>query len=177
MVAPLQTGIHELGGAEGQGDVERPPDFEARERLGCDADDRERTVEDGECASDDGLASAELRLPERMADHCGAGAAATAVVTRVEEPSPFRCNAEHREEVPAHPEAACLPCVEAPTDEQPGIRPGEDSGEGSLVGANQFPQRVGGLRVDAVVVPKGLRAIGAHFGELMGTGNRKGSEP
>ena len=43
--------------------------------------------------------------------------------------------------------------------------------------ANLLPQRIGGLRVDAVVAAERLRTVRPHFGELVRIGDRKASQP
>jgi hypothetical protein len=42
---------------------------------------------------------------------------------------------------------------------------------------DQLPERIRGPRVDAFVAAEGLRAVGPHFGELLGTGDRQGPQP
>ncbi len=123
------------------------------------------------------LATAQVRLPERVTDHRRSGAASGMIVTAIEQPSTFWCDAEHGEEVTTHPEAARRSCLDAAACEELGIPPGKHAGKGALVSANQFPQRVGGFRVDAFVASERLRTISSHFGQLLRIGDDEGAEP
>ena len=98
--------VQEGGGADGQRDIEGLPDFQTGERRRRHTDDGERLIQKRERASYGGLATAQVRLPERMTDHRRSGAASSAIVIRPEQPSTFGRDAEHRKEVAAHPEPA-----------------------------------------------------------------------
>src|SRR6185369_15489530 len=67
-------------GTDGQGDVEAFADLEAEKSLGRDAEHNHRTAHHRERPADDGVVAPEATLPEGVAEHGPAGAAAAVVV-------------------------------------------------------------------------------------------------
>ena len=59
-----------------------------------------------------------MRLPERVTHDRRSGAASAAIVVGREQPAPLGRDAEHAEEVSAHPESARLPGLVAAADEE-----------------------------------------------------------
>ena len=115
--------------------------------------------------------------PERVAHHRRLASASAAVVVWSEQPPAFRRDAEHLEETAAHPEPPCLAGVDALPDGELGVSPREHRGERLLVAGDQLPERKRDPGVDAFVAAEGLRAVGAHFRELLRIGDRQSPQP
>ena len=123
------------------------------------------------------VAAAERRLPERVAHHCRFRSASPAVVVGPSSRPRIGGDAEHLEEIAAHPQAAGPARVDAAPDHEPGVAPREHPGERLLVAGDQLPERIGGFRVDAFVAAVGLRTVGTDFREVLSIVNRQEPQP
>ena len=89
-------------------------------------------IEKRQRAADRGLATAKVGLPERVTHDRRSGAASAAIVAGREQPSTLGCDAEHREEVSAHPEPARAARLAAAADEELGVSPQANIAENAL---------------------------------------------
>ena len=169
---------HRRGGAERQRDVERLADLEAGERRRRDADDGEWPIERRS-------ACCRSRSRGRRDVVCQNAWLTTAACA----PHPRRSSSgpssrprhgampSTRKNSPlTHRPRAARASTPRPTT-NPVSPHANIAGERALVAANQLPERIRGLRVDAIVAAEGLRTVGPDFGELLRIGNRQAAQP
>src|SRR5262245_18988445 len=92
--------------ANGNGEVEIAPDFEAEETGRRDADNLEWLAVQCELSADRARRAAEFTLPERVADDYAAGPATPFVIGGSKDASHNRRDAEDFEKIAAHPQAS-----------------------------------------------------------------------
>ena len=152
-------------GPERHRDVERPADDRPEELGPCDAHDGIRHAVQRQRAADGVHGTAEMPLPEPVADHCnGTSAPASATIVVCSECAPEnRRNTEHLEETAADPQAVNR--LRWPSSRKVEAIVGPRHGaveQRRLAGANLFPDRVRpGTALDnreAIGCPDGKRA-------------------
>jgi hypothetical protein len=105
----------------------------------------------GQCAADGAGIAGELAPPEVVAHDRAGQPASRPVVAGREEPAERRREAERREVVAAHPEAADVVQFAGGREIESLVGPREQRGEGLLPFAQPFPQRIGDRRVACMV--------------------------
>ena len=129
-------------GANRDGDVECATDLETEEAGGRDANHFGRMGIERDGPPECGSLATELALPERITDDGAGRATAAPVVSGREEPAERRLNAEHVEEIAAHPQCPRIPHLSARREVERAIAPGEDAGQRLLFGTKAFPDRI-----------------------------------
>src|SRR5262245_5569689 len=162
--------------ANGNGEVERAPDFEAEETGRRDADNLEWLAVQCELTSDRARRAAEFTLPERVADDYAARPASPSVIGRSKDTSQNRRNAEDFEKIAAHPDASGRADLPALGEIERVFTPGEGARKRLLVIADVFPLWIGDRGVRTRKAARSAICVGDfHFGELIRT--RYGKRP
>src|SRR5437763_11887645 len=133
-VEPIISALIHSVRADGNGDVKRATDFEPKEALGCDADDLGRMAIERDDPPDCRPVAAELALPERVADDGIGWAAAASIVVCREEATEHGMDAEHTEEIAAHPQRARISHLAARREVERAAAPRKHAGERLLLG-------------------------------------------
>src|SRR5206468_11954645 len=87
-----------------------------------------------------------------------------------------RLDAENREKVAAHPEAAHFSRLAAAADEERRVPPRKEARERSLLSADLLPQRVGDLGVGIRRHAEAVNTISAYFGQFLRMLNREAAQ-
>src|SRR5262249_39474401 len=163
-VEPVQHAAFTAGerlGTDWNSHVESAPYFHTEEAGGSDADNREGLSVKRHLLADDRRVSAELALPERVADDCS-GRAAPAVVVRGEYAPEYGADAEHIEEVSAHPNPLHVAARAAGGEVKRGGAPGQHLRECLLPVPDLLPLRIGYVGITARELAGAAAGLGCN---------------